>query len=95
MRLRNTLIAIVIVLAAAGTGTMAQSAIDGFKPDVNGFVSDVEVGQSRFKYIAGTFTQVNGAPRNALARINHNGSLDTTYNPAPNGGVEDVAIRNN
>jgi uncharacterized delta-60 repeat protein len=95
MRRRNILIAIVIVLATDGSGTLAQSAIDGFKPDVNGFVSDVEIGQARFKYIAGTFTQVNGTPRNSLARINHNGSLDTTYNPAPNGTVADVAIRNN
>jgi uncharacterized delta-60 repeat protein len=95
MKIRNILLITITALGIMASGTPGQSAIDGFKPDVNGSVSDVEVGQSRFKYIAGTFTQVNGTPRNSLARINHNGSLDTLYNPAPNGTVADVAIKNN
>jgi len=31
--------------------------------------------------IAGMFTQYNGIPRNRIARLNANGSLDTTFNP--------------
>jgi uncharacterized delta-60 repeat protein len=95
MKLRNILLVTFGILAAVGNQASAQSAIDGFKPDVSGMVTDVELGQGRFKYIAGTFTQVNGTTRNNLARINHNGSLDTTYNPAPNSGVSDIAIKDN
>lgn len=95
MKLQSVFLMVLVVIVSTASGIFAQSAIDGFKPDVNGSVSDVELGQGRFKYIAGPFTQVNGTPRSSLARINHNGSLDTTYNPAPNGLVADVAIRNN
>ena len=31
--------------------------------------------------IGGNFTQYNGTPRNRLARLNSDGSLDTTFNP--------------
>src|SRR5438045_305308 len=31
--------------------------------------------------IAGDFTSVGGAPRNCIARLNANGSLDTTFAP--------------
>lgn len=95
MKLRNILLVTLGILVAVGNQALAQSAIDGFKPDVNGSVTDVEIGQGRFKYIAGVFTQVNGTPRSNLARINHSGSLDTTYNPAPNAGVSDIAIKDN
>jgi uncharacterized delta-60 repeat protein len=92
MKLQNILLVTLGILVAVGNHALAQSAIDGFKPDVNGSIQDVELGQGRFKYIAGNFTQVNGTARNNFARINHNGSLDTAYNPAPNGVVSDIAI---
>src|SRR5205814_2235697 len=33
--------------------------------------------------IGGAFTAVNGAPRNYLARLNADGSVDSGFNPAP------------
>src|SRR5688572_1707578 len=89
MKLRNILLITPLMIVTAVSATFAQSAIDGFKPDVNGLVQDVEIGQARFKYIGGLFSQVNGTARTNLARLHHNGDLDVSYNPAPNGVVGD------
>jgi len=43
--------------------------------------------------IAGTFTSVLGQPRNHIARLNTDGTLDTGFNPKPNSGVECVAVQ--
>lgn len=38
--------------------------------------------------IAGDFTEFNGVPRNGIARLNGNGSLDATFNPGS--GADDI-----
>ena len=45
-------------------------------------------------YAGGNFTSVNGIPRWAIARLNSDGSLDTTFNSLPglNGAVNAIAI---
>lgn len=45
--------------------------------------------------IGGDFTSVNGVPRNHIARLNTDGSLDTAFNPGagPNGSVRAIAIQ--
>ncbi|MEP7148733.1 MAG: FG-GAP-like repeat-containing protein, partial [Acidobacteriota bacterium] len=45
--------------------------------------------------IGGSFTQVNGANRNGIARLNFDGTLDTTFNffGGANGTVYDIAIQ--
>ena len=45
--------------------------------------------------IGGDFTQVNGVARNHIARLNADGSLDTTFNPGagPNDSVRAIAIQ--
>src|SRR5581483_6767198 len=45
--------------------------------------------------IGGDFTQVNGVVRNHIARLNADGSLDTTFNPGagPNDSVRAIAIQ--
>ena len=45
--------------------------------------------------IGGDFAFVNGVARTGLARINANGSLDTTWNPNPDAGVTKIAIDSN
>jgi len=42
--------------------------------------------------IAGAFDHVRGVPRNGLARLNADGSLDAAWNPSPDGGIAAVAI---
>ena len=45
--------------------------------------------------IGGSFTTVNGTPRNRIARLNADGSLDTSFNPGsgPNSTVLAVALQ--
>jgi uncharacterized delta-60 repeat protein len=46
--------------------------------------------------LAGSFTAYNNVPRNGIARVNGDGSLDTSFNPgagAGNGGVYALAIQ--
>ena len=47
--------------------------------------------------IAGTIASYNGTPRNGLARLNADGSLDTPFDPATaapdNGGVQAVSVQ--
>ena len=43
--------------------------------------------------IGGEFTSVAGQTRNNLARLNADGSLDTAFNPAPDGGVYALSAR--
>jgi uncharacterized delta-60 repeat protein len=43
--------------------------------------------------IGGWFTEVAGQPRQNIARLNANGSLDAAFNPGANGRVYDLAIQ--
>ncbi|MEO8010246.1 MAG: delta-60 repeat domain-containing protein, partial [Dokdonella sp.] len=43
--------------------------------------------------IGGFFTEVAGQPRNRIARLNADGSLDTTYNADANSWVNTVAVQ--
>jgi len=45
--------------------------------------------------IGGTFTSYNGTSRNRIARLNTDGSLDTSFNPGTgaNGGVESLTVQ--
>ncbi len=43
--------------------------------------------------IGGTFTEYNGVSRNRIARLNADGSLDTTFNPDVNNFVESISIQ--
>ena len=68
----------------------------GFDPGIgvssDGFssVNSVAVQGDGKMLIGGAFTYVNGTERNRLARLNANGSLDTTFNP--NVGVTGAGI---
>lgn len=61
------------------TGALDTSFIIGHGPD--GHVSSIAVLPSGKILIAGGFTEYNNIPRSGLARLNPNGSLDTTFDP--------------
>ncbi|HBE82436.1 MAG TPA: hypothetical protein DDW24_06620, partial [Blastocatellia bacterium] len=84
----------IISLVAFWTNTsFAQNASDGFKGDVNGVVGRVAIDTSGSVYIAGQlFTSVNGVSKSHLARLNRDGTLDTTYNPNPNSTLQGIAV---
>ena len=82
------------------TGTPVSS-IDGFNPNTNGTVTAVAHQADGRIIIGGTFTQIQPATgtffwRNHLARLNPDGSVDTTFDPnltnVTAGAVNNAAI---
>ncbi|MBK8813869.1 MAG: VCBS repeat-containing protein [Acidobacteria bacterium] len=89
------LILSIIVVGAFSVLALGQSAVDGFHADVNGLVYRVEASFNGI-YLAGQqFTTVNGVAKSHLARLNYDGSLDTTYNPNPNSALQALAVSGN
>src|SRR5207248_2292279 len=58
-------------------------------PLSSGQINDFDVQSDGRIIIAGTFTNYGGIPRAGLARLNSDGSLDTSFDPgtAPNNGI--------
>ncbi|HNQ90929.1 MAG TPA: hypothetical protein PKM73_20125 [Verrucomicrobiota bacterium] len=69
------------LLALAPLPTVAQNVNDGFDPDANGPVRDIAVQSDGRILIVGAFTTVGGRPRNGIARLEADGSLDATFDP--------------
>lgn len=60
--------------------------------DLNNWVENIALQPDGKILIAGSFTTIKGTARNRIARLNANGSLDTTFNPGggANGTVYEV-----
>ncbi len=89
-----------------GTGLTARSRIGrlnpdgsldaGFNPGANNGINALAVQADGKVLLCGTFTAVGGggsgtAPRNRIARLRHDGSLDSSFNPGANATVYAVA----
>src|SRR5437868_6412545 len=61
-------------------------------PDVNDSVSAIVSDGAGGWYISGQFTFIGGVPRNHLAHINADGTLDPTWNPTADGGVSALLL---
>src|ERR1043166_7642640 len=61
-----------------------------FSPQVEGLVSTIAAQPDGKILIGGNFSSVNGTPRNFLARLNADGSIDASF-PASNGPSEFVS----
>jgi uncharacterized delta-60 repeat protein len=63
--------------------TKAAAVVDivGFNPDVNDSVHAVFQQADGKVLIGGDFTSINGTTRNRIARLNADGSLDTSFDP--------------
>jgi len=71
-------IARVTATGAADTSFNPGSGADGFVNSV--IIQPLSQGQSKI-LIAGGFSSINNQSRNGIARLNPNGSLDSTFNP--------------
>ncbi len=76
----------------------ADASLDAtFNPvtGANNFVGDLLIQPDGKVVIGGGFTSYNGIARNGIARLNVDGSLDTTFNPGTgaNGGVSSLALQ--
>ena len=83
------------LVAATTAALFAQtpSAADGFDPDVDGNVYVAVAQPDGRLLIGGQFTVVHGAPRNNLARLNADGSLDDSFNPNADGPVRALLLQ--
>lgn len=83
-----------------GTGTVSQvslgrlktdGTVDGLETRTDGFVTNLAIQPDGKILVAGTFTTLTDAggtvSRNALARLNADGSIDRGFDPHPNNGV--------
>jgi uncharacterized delta-60 repeat protein len=68
------------------------SASKGTDQDVSALAWQATTGKL---LIGGYFNTVNGTPRSTLARLNADGSLDSTFAPVLNGGVRVIAVQTN
>jgi len=61
----------------------------------NGGVTEIALQPDGKIIIAGAFTNVNGMPRHFIARLNTDGSIDTSFDPngGPSGGVTTILIQ--
>src|ERR1700680_4173948 len=75
---------VALVLAGGAAGVRGQSALDGFDPNANGTIRVVVVQPDGKILIGGDFTSVRGTPRNRIARLNPDGTLDAAFDPNAN-----------
>lgn len=73
----------------------AQSALDGFDPNVDGVVRAIAVQADGNILAGGAFTHVGMSMRNHLARLKNNGALDAAFNPNLDGDVYALAVQPN
>ena len=78
-------------LASAQVNT--PSAADGFKVDIDGPVFVTAIQADGKILIGGLFTSINGYPRSNLARLNIDGTLDSTFATGSDGKVTALAIQ--
>ena len=74
----------------------ADGSIDAsFDPDANGAVSVLVVQSDGKILLGGGFTSLNGGAvtRNYIARLNADGSVDATFDPNANDGVDALALQ--
>jgi uncharacterized delta-60 repeat protein len=95
MKLPGFAVCLCLLLTAAARG---QSALDGFDPNANSYVTVVVVQADGKVLIGGDFTTVspNGGAavtRNHIARLNPDGTLDTAFDPSASGIVYSIAVQ--
>ncbi len=71
-------------LARLNSDGSLDTSFDPGVPGINGTVWAVAVQSDGKVLIGGDFTSVNGVARGHVARLNTNGSLDTSFDPGPN-----------
>jgi len=80
MKISRIFVVSAFVLLAAVCGFGQRLVVDpAFAPNLNGAVDFVKILPDQKILIAGGFTTINGQTRNYLARLNQDGSLDTSF----------------
>ena len=96
MNLRSALLALAAFLSllTAPSARAAAGDLDPLNLNITGSVVFATAVQPDGKtIIAGQFTQVLGVARSNIARLNADGTLDTTFDPKANSDVLSVAVQ--
>jgi uncharacterized delta-60 repeat protein len=83
---------LLLLAVAFASPAMAQTP-DSFNPTASNTVYAIAFQTDGGILLGGNFTSVAGQPRNYLARLNPDGTLDDSFDPAPSGFVETLAIQ--
>lgn len=81
-----------LVLLLSGPA-FAQILPDGFNPNANGTVHGIVVQGDGKILIGGEFTKLGSVTRSCIARLNADGSLDTSFNPAANNTIHSLVVQ--
>ncbi|BEU98810.1 hypothetical protein ACDW_45160 (plasmid) [Acidovorax sp. DW039] len=81
-----------LVMLGTNKNAAAQSALDGFAPNVNNGVSSLTVQSGGKVRVGGFFTNIDGQPRNYVARLNIDGAVDSSFNPDVNSTVSSLVL---
>jgi uncharacterized delta-60 repeat protein len=68
-------------------------AVDAFNPDADGAVFAMAVQTDGKIVVGGAFTTLAGQPRNHIARLNADGTLDPGFNPNADGDVVSLNVQ--
>jgi uncharacterized delta-60 repeat protein len=90
--LRLILGAVLVFVGMAGK-LYAASVIDEFNPNANDSVRSLAVQADGKILLGGYFTSLGGATRNRIARLNPDGTLDSTFDPNANSVVYSLAVQ--
>ena len=71
----------------------APGAVDSFDPNANGAVMSLAYQPDGKLLMGGDFTEVASTPRNRLARLNADDTLDAGFDPDVNGTVYAIAVQ--
>ncbi len=94
MRLRIARLLLLYVALPLFCGVaLAQSAADGYAPVVDGTIYVIRLQADGKALIGGSFNNVNGFPHKNLARVNRDGSLDTTFITEANFSVHAILVQ--
>ena len=73
--------------------TFVPDALDSFNPNANSSVRVIVVQSDGKILIGGNFTTIGGVTRNNIARLNSDGTLDTTFDPNASGDVRAIVLQ--
>jgi uncharacterized delta-60 repeat protein len=71
----------------------AVSAFDGFDPNADGPVNSIALQPDGKILVGGDFSTIGGTERIGIARLNTDGTLDTTFNPDAYDSVSSIAVQ--
>ncbi len=71
----------------------AVTANDGFTSDVNNSVNTIAIEPDGKIIIGGNFTRLGITPRNHIARLNADGTLDASFDPNADNSVNSIAVQ--